>query len=365
MSVCPPWPRPACPPNYPPGQNVCPPPPPTCEGGLVGAGGGGAAPGATPTATTSTTLPRAAPLRGKIGTVDKPIASDRTQIYGPFEAGFTAAQTQQFFGCNPGVAIQGGIDTLTAEQMVQYQCNIPSTTTVLDACGGHAIPYHYHERMTCLYTSDPITGHSTRIATMNDGRGLYGKYVGVNTLPTDLDACGGRTGITPDSNLLAVYYYMVQDRAPFTVGCFGPVSSVAACKELYPTCSDGGEIEITTREGTRKYDPDCPCYDVSSSSAPSSSISSPPSVTTPASATPPPATVAILSATEKAAAPKVVSKWTLDRELTTTEQISTRSGYAAAAGVPVENVEMSKDDRRKSKVSYSVTMYVQDTAAAH
>ena len=181
---------------------------------------------------------------------------------GPFEAGFTAAQTQQFFGCNPGVVIQSGIDTLTAEQMVQYQCNLPSTTTVLDACGGHAIPYHYHERMTCLYTSDPTTGHSTRIATMNDGRGLYGKYVGVNTLPTDLDACGGRTGITPDSNGVAVYYYMVQDRAPFTVGCFGPVSSVAACKALYPTCSDGGEIEITTREGTRKYDPDCPCSEV-------------------------------------------------------------------------------------------------------
>jgi hypothetical protein len=269
-SVCPPWPPPVCPP-YPPGRNVCPSPPPTCseEGGLVPeAGGGGEAPpavgsgqGAPPTTTTSTTLPRAAPLRGQIGTVDKPIASDRTQIYGPFEAGFTAAQTQQFFGCNPGVAIKGGIDTLTAEQMVQYQCNLPSTTTVLDACGGHAIPYHYHERMACLYTSDPKTGHSTRIATMNDGRGLYGKYVGVNTLPTDLDACGGRTGITPDSNGLAVYYYMVQDRAPFTVGCFGPVSSLAACKALYPTCGDG-EITITTREGTRKYDPDCPCSEV-------------------------------------------------------------------------------------------------------
>jgi hypothetical protein len=294
--------------------------------------------------------------------VDKPIASYRTQIYGPFEAGFTAAQTQQFFGCNPGVAIKGGIDTLTAEQMVQHQCNLPSTTTVLDACGGHAIPYHYHERMACLYTSDLKTGHSTRIATMNDGRGLYGKYVGVNTLPTDLDACGGRTGITPDSNGLAVYYYMVQDRAPFTVGCFGPVTSVAACKALYPTCSDGGEIEITTREGIRKYDPDCPCYDVSSSSSPSSSISSSPPVTTPTTATP--ATVAILSAAEKAMAPKVVSKWTLDRELTATEQISTRSAYAAAAGVPVENVEMSKGARRQSKVLYSVTVYVKDAAAA-
>ena len=60
---------------------------------------------------------------------------------------------------------------------------------------------------------------------------------------------------------MAVYYYMVQERAPFTVGCFGPVSSLAECKALYPTCDDG-EITITTREGTRKYDPDCPCSEV-------------------------------------------------------------------------------------------------------
>jgi hypothetical protein len=127
-------------------------------------------PARRPQRTTSTTLPRAAPLRGQIGTVDTPIASDKTQIYGPFEAGFTAAQTQQLFECNPGVVLQGGIDTLTAEQLVQYECNLPSTTTILDVCGGHAVPYHYHERMT----------------------------------DTDLDACGGRTGITPDSNGVAV-----------------------------------------------------------------------------------------------------------------------------------------------------------------
>jgi hypothetical protein len=74
--------------------------------------------------------------------------------------------------------------------------------------------------------------------------------------------------------------------------------------------------------------------------------------------------VAILSAAEKAVAPKVVSKMTLDRELTATEQVSTRSAYAAAAEVPVENVELSKGARRQSKVSYSVTVYVKDAAAA-
>ncbi len=75
-------------------------------------------------------------------------------------------------------------------------------------------------------------------------------------------------------------------------------------------------------------------------------------------------TVPILSMTERAVAPKVVSKLSLDRELTSSEQTLTRSGYAAAAGVPIENVEMSKDTRRQSKVSYAVTVYVKDAAAA-
>eukprot|EP00959_Pyramimonas_sp_CCMP1952_P330064 6910809-Pyramimonas_sp.AAC.1 len=67
--------------------------------------------------------------------------------------------------------------------------------------------------MTCLYAGNPATGHSTRIATMMDGHGLYGKFVATGTLPTDLDACGGRTGVTPDSDGKEVYYYMVQVRA--------------------------------------------------------------------------------------------------------------------------------------------------------
>lgn len=94
--------------------------------------------------------------------------------------------------------------------MVQHACNLGSSTTLLDACGGHAMPYHYHERMTCLYTSDPTTGHSTRIGTALDGNGIYGKFIGFDQRPNDLDACGGRTGITPDSEGQEVYYYVVQ-----------------------------------------------------------------------------------------------------------------------------------------------------------
>ena len=64
------------------------------------------------------------------------------------------------------------------------------------------------------------------------GGGIYGKFIGGGALPTDLNACGGRVGVTPDSGGAAVYYYPITDYAPFTVGCFGdkaayPVSVAA------------------------------------------------------------------------------------------------------------------------------------------
>eukprot|EP00854_Cymbomonas_tetramitiformis_P007695 gene7695-9157_t len=202
--------------------------------------------------------PKAAPLRGTIGCVDAntdtgaPLtvtSARQTQtaniIYGPLEAGFSSQQ----FDCLGTTTIPGGIDTLIAENMVAAYCSMSAdSVSVLDDCGGHASPYHYHERMSCLFSSDPETGHSTRIGTMMDGNGLYGKYVAFDTLPTDLDACGGRTGVTPDSNGNEVYYYMVQERAPFTVGCFGPVSSIAECRALYSDCGNGDEITVTTAD---------------------------------------------------------------------------------------------------------------------
>lgn len=48
-----------------------------------------------------------------------------------------------------------------------------------------------------------------------------------------------------DSNGDAVYYYMVQDQPPFTVGCFGPVSSVEDCRKLYSSCGDGDDILVS------------------------------------------------------------------------------------------------------------------------
>lgn len=206
----------------------------------------------------------ATPLRGAIACVDAPInVGDQVAslIFGPMEAGFSSTQLQNFFGCKAGVTVLGGLDTLTAELIVEHECELePGSANVLDLCGGHATPYHYHERMGCLYTSDTATGHSTRIGTALDGNGLYGKYVDGGKVPTDLDACGGRTGVTPDSNGEEVYYYVVQDQPPFTVGCFGPVNSLEECKALYATCGDDA-TEITTAAGSQLYDLDCPCYE--------------------------------------------------------------------------------------------------------
>ncbi len=70
---------------------------------------------------------------------------------------------------------------------------------------------------------------------------------------------------------------------------------------------------------------------------------------------------AIMSKSEKPVSPKVVSKMTLAEQLTAAQQTSVRSGYAAT-GVPMENVEMVQDARRA--VSYTVTVFVKDSAAA-
>ena len=34
-----------------------------------------------------------------------------------------------------------------------------------------------HEKMSCLYTNDATSGHSTRFATALDGNGVYGHYL--------------------------------------------------------------------------------------------------------------------------------------------------------------------------------------------
>ncbi len=222
---------------------------------------------------------KAAPLRGSIGCVDQgPLATrpkgragpnvlDATNIYGPMEAGFSKDQPgASCLAAGNGLAdfvLPGGVDTNLAEAVMVKACDdrgLGSMGALLDYCGGHANPFHYHERMNCLYSSDPTTGHSTRIGTALDGNGIYGHNIAGGCEPTDLDWCGGRTGVTPDSNGQEVYYYVVSNKAPFALACFGPVDTEADCRALYPEC-DGVAQSFTTAHGTDDYDLDCPCFD--------------------------------------------------------------------------------------------------------
>jgi hypothetical protein len=159
----------------------------------------------------------AAPTRGIAGCIDqtplglRPTVNgiDANNIYGPLEAGFTRNQIP----CLGDNSIPGGVDTLVAELMIEHICG--TEFTIMDFCGGHANPYHYHERMNCLYNAT-ASGHSSRVGTALDGRGLYGPNVDGGTPAKDLDVCGGRFGVTPDSNGQVVYYYMIKVFTPQT-----------------------------------------------------------------------------------------------------------------------------------------------------
>jgi len=211
-------------------------------------------------------------------------------IYGPFEAGFSSSQTASFtsFGCSSANAAKAtfdaGFDTDTVAQYVSYVCGVtlPQITTstkggkttttysdLLDSCGGHTTTYHFHQRLSCLYSAASGSGHSAQVGVTTDGlQYIYGKWedYAAETLPT-LDACGGHYGYTPDSTSTQVYHYHVQETMPFTIGCFGPNSdgtlvTQAQCSALYPkycgVSTSYGSI-TTTKEGTYSYNLYCPC----------------------------------------------------------------------------------------------------------
>jgi hypothetical protein len=75
-----------------------------------------------------------------------------------------------------------------------------------DRCGGHPQntgEYHYHGEPSSISDDD-----SRFIGVMRDGNPIYGRRDMDNSLPTDLDADGGHTGVTADS-ATAVYHYHV------------------------------------------------------------------------------------------------------------------------------------------------------------
>jgi len=187
-------------------------------------------------------------------------------IYGPFEAGFTnALPGMSCLGTN---AVAGGIDTSTAELVIQHLCS-DATLKIIDTCGDHASPRHFHEYLTDCLTSRTTSGGSSRLGTAADGRGIYGKYGPSDTLPT-LDACGAINAPTPDSNGASVVHYHAQAGRPFFLGCYTNAdasTTLDECRALYTECGDAAEIvTLTTVHGSGQYNKWCPCFDKSTQS---------------------------------------------------------------------------------------------------
>eukprot|EP00873_Tetraselmis_striata_P041442 jgi/Tetstr1/461706/TSEL_000600.t1 len=220
--------------------------------------------------------PTATPLLGRVALT----YSGGVNVYGPFEAGFTTGQA-----CSNGLGdCDAGIDIGTCDRELVAECGAeegvagyssqnPDMYMLMDSCGGHAKPYHFHTDLVCEYDA-AASGHSTLAAVALDGRGVYGRHESTGQLPVDLDACNGHTGPVPGppSNSDAgteVYHYHTSTEPPYIVGCYGPVDSLDACKALYDTCSDGLETVVQPAEdgGNVNYDTWCPCFQHSSSSS--------------------------------------------------------------------------------------------------
>ncbi len=201
---------------------------------------------------------KAAPLRGRVAMS----VVGGVNVYNPLDGGFSTGQAceNSLGDCEPGVDVQ------LCKLKLQKQCGTENVRNgkLLDDCSGHGNPYHIQGDLACEYT--PGAGHSTLVAIALDGRGVYGRYETTNTPPSDLDACGGHYGNVPSyagvySAAANVYHYHTRTTPPYTLGCFGPVASKAACMALYPNTCGKGFVTVCTRQGEMAdYDTDCPCY---------------------------------------------------------------------------------------------------------
>jgi len=216
----------------------------------------------------SHTGPALAPLRGPVGYTKYGV-----NIFGPEEAGFGTGNFPK--PCKDGSGTcPAGMDVPTCEANLEYVCgetgSKPVHELMLDSCGGHAMPYHYHNDDACDY-DHTAAGHSPLIGWGLDGVGIYGLYENNPTKPK-LDACNGHVDEVPADNEYGVpsgtvmYHYHVTNSAPYTLGCYGnaglsskPVSQ-DECKTFYSKCGSGySQVNINNEKYC--YDLDCPCFD--------------------------------------------------------------------------------------------------------
>ncbi len=98
----------------------------------------------------------------------------------------------------------------------------------IDACGGHPIPngmsYHYHGIPFCITDAVDTPGeHSVLIGYLFDGYPIYGPQDVGGEEPTDLDACLGHVGPTPEFDE-DTYHYHVSSSANYISECLTGVS---------------------------------------------------------------------------------------------------------------------------------------------
>jgi hypothetical protein len=164
------------------------------------------------------------------------------------------------------IDLGGGIDTFTAQLMLQHLCGASSAPApFVGDCplSEAAAPKHFHEHLArCLSAPDASSGHSSRIGTAGDGRGVYGMYEAHASQPA-LDVCGAHVGPTPDSNGELLVHYHAQLHPPFFVGCYtnaDATMSVDECRALFPGCASASRT-VSTAHGVGAYQADCPCWD--------------------------------------------------------------------------------------------------------
>lgn len=217
----------------------------------------------------SKTGPSLAPLRGPVG-----YSKFGVNIYGPEEAGFGVGRQPKPCTDQTGFC-PAGMDVPTCEARLKDVCaetdSRPEYGLMLDSCGGHAMPYHYHNDNSCDY-NHTAAGHSPLIGFGLDGVGIYGLYENNPSTPS-LDTCNGHVAIVPADEEFGVpsstqmYHYHVTNYAPYTIGCYGNSGILSnpvdqdMCKTLYSTCNDGDLAAVSVNGTAYCYDLDCPCFD--------------------------------------------------------------------------------------------------------
>lgn len=141
-----------------------------------------------------------------------------------------------------GVALDG-VPIFSDAPSIQATGHMPA----LDTCGGHVDPggwYHWHAASTdveTVYHNEDVVADcgleqdpTAQFGYAFDGFAIYGSRDADNTAPTDLDACNGHIGMTPQGE--TVYHYHASESFPNLPPCLVGVQA----KDNFTTTATAG-----------------------------------------------------------------------------------------------------------------------------